>query len=1101
MRSLRAMDISPTPQPRRRRLLLQTNQQISYLIDEDPFTDNHSLLEHVLKPSASNHGLSSNGENARPPSQHVSHVAKVMGGTIKSIPFSSTGAKRPSPTSSIKRHKAEKLLKEHGSPPNVRVTAGGRIVPTDFTPLGSPCMPFASMHRPNLPAPFQVSNQNVYMPIRSGTPAANGAVTYLPDGRIFQHIDGKWLPVPQNPRGDPALFMPPSNWPFQTLAPAATSHPRDMANNTLATGSQIHNNVVSDTVCLQDSQMTSMYPPSQQFMSAIQSQSVGAALPTSDLDARIQNLRDSYEWLRQAKIEFERREVKMSDILTPADRADVVAAKKKIVVDLDAIRKEIKGLEQHKNGVEIPHTAGLNDSTGGLLIPTYQPVDSMSQLKVHVVPTAPPTAPANVPAFDVTRNFEWPAVPVADALAGSAEIHQISPGSETGPSSRAPRRSHAIEIKDPKTHRPVTEFSPCCLNPASPSYEPGKPFPLTEGSPPAFVVPAPSPIDTPNPPPAELAKQHSWVFDNYENGGHRKDRGARGLSGYSDPQSRDGTVRPERGSHTPSQHLTNQTSQSSVTTSDFFPTDTHEHSFGKYMLRKSSGPAILSGGHPLTPQKTLSSDFISPISDTQQRPQAPPVSPVNLEDFRMSSSLQDIASNVPIDSNYERVSGALSQADVPSLDPKQYVDTSVQGPTAPSPTGQDVRTQFSGRSRLYLEGYIAGTDRAAPADNSVDYVEGYCEGLKKKAILKRPSGSCSTSTTSLKSESISHSTQKTPPNTADARSVISLVLSGSRHPENVRLVPSTAHLPVQEIFSQQRSEGTPGTSGCRHPNHIASSFPPDDRKIYSQFGHQHDTYASLERAISDVRIHKSPQENNVGWSMAPAPISHPYNNKDVTNSSGGSLRRERILSMPLSPYNNTSLNPYAGNRHELTARVSSVPQRSVFGEDKYGTPDSKLATSGHRPREWSRHSQMDGAMDDLAEMIAPVAPNAEGHFKPTSSSGNKHHQRTNGQHQASYHAHFSPDPVSPPTSPSKSNRSPKKMTSPKERLQQLARGIIRTTGPDCPERSRPDSPDRDPKKMGPEEKRRWKEDWRKKFTKLKREENEHIRKYKKENPL
>lgn len=43
-----------------------------------------------------------------------------------------------SPTPSIKRGKAERLLKEHGSPPGIRVTAGGRIVPDGLSPLTSP---------------------------------------------------------------------------------------------------------------------------------------------------------------------------------------------------------------------------------------------------------------------------------------------------------------------------------------------------------------------------------------------------------------------------------------------------------------------------------------------------------------------------------------------------------------------------------------------------------------------------------------------------------------------------------------------------------------------------------------------------------------------------------------------------------------------------------------------------------------------------------------------------------------------------------------------------------------------------------------------------
>jgi hypothetical protein len=45
---------------------------------------------------------------------------------------------RPSPTPSLKKRKAEALVKHHGSPQHVRVTAGGRIVPSEQSPLTYP---------------------------------------------------------------------------------------------------------------------------------------------------------------------------------------------------------------------------------------------------------------------------------------------------------------------------------------------------------------------------------------------------------------------------------------------------------------------------------------------------------------------------------------------------------------------------------------------------------------------------------------------------------------------------------------------------------------------------------------------------------------------------------------------------------------------------------------------------------------------------------------------------------------------------------------------------------------------------------------------------
>jgi hypothetical protein len=231
----RTVQESPTPKSRRF-LMVPTGQQISYLIDEDSLPTANTSSEHVLKPSASNPGLSFTGENTRPPPQNANHITRGLTMPMKSNPFLTNAAKRPSPTPSLKRHKAEKLLKEHGSPPNVRVTAGGRIVPSDFTPLGSPCMPFASIQRPKIPGPIQVPNNNLYVPNQSGATAVNGAVSYLPDGRAVQYIDGKWLPVPSDPRGGLALFMPPSTWSFPPLgAPLSVLYPMGMVPSNMAT--------------------------------------------------------------------------------------------------------------------------------------------------------------------------------------------------------------------------------------------------------------------------------------------------------------------------------------------------------------------------------------------------------------------------------------------------------------------------------------------------------------------------------------------------------------------------------------------------------------------------------------------------------------------------------------------------------------------------------------------------------------------------------------------------------------------------------------------------------------------------------------------------
>lgn len=187
------------------------------------------LTEHVLKPSASNSGLSASGENIRPP---IGPGAGFPGINLNvgnrtapafrppGVPFMMPSAvKRPSPTPSIKRSKAERLLKEHGSPPNVRVTAGGRIVPNDLPQLGSPRVPItpAAAIRGNIPGRVPIA-----MPLPVGPfpmPGPNeGFLAYDNTGRLVQFIEGRWQILKLDIHGQAIFMMPPPNVPFPSVA-------------------------------------------------------------------------------------------------------------------------------------------------------------------------------------------------------------------------------------------------------------------------------------------------------------------------------------------------------------------------------------------------------------------------------------------------------------------------------------------------------------------------------------------------------------------------------------------------------------------------------------------------------------------------------------------------------------------------------------------------------------------------------------------------------------------------------------------------------------------------------------------------------------------
>lgn len=288
---------------------------------------------------------------------------------------------------------------------------------------------------------------------------------------------------------------------------------------------------------------------------------VSATAGAVDIEEQLSVSRAEYERVRQEKIELERHEVKASDQLSAAQRQQIVAEKRKYVMMLDTIRKKIKDLETVKSngGTSVPLSNGNGSTTsgnGGHGVSSFPtPVYNMGGIDGAIGaalpgqhwPMQPVAGPFPMPwnAFQPAQTAP-PAAPKVDP--SSSERKQQpeptieSPASEPSPSSRAqPRRSHAVQIVDPNEgnttatngrretydeHMAQYQYPayktgsksahvgsgehPSNLNPASPSYEPGKPYPLTEGSPPHFVVPAPTPIETPNPPPAELAKH--WVF-------------------------------------------------------------------------------------------------------------------------------------------------------------------------------------------------------------------------------------------------------------------------------------------------------------------------------------------------------------------------------------------------------------------------------------------------------------------------------------------------------------------------------------------------------------------------------------------------------------
>jgi len=133
-----------------------------------------------------------------------------------------------------------------------------------------------------------------------------------------------------------------------------------------------------------------------------------------------------------------------------------------------------------------------------------------------------------------------------------------------------------------------------------------------------------------------------------------------------------------------------------------------------------------------------------------------------------------------------------------------------------------------------------------------------------------------------------------------------------------------------------------------------------------------------------------------------------------------------------------------------------------------------MTADGHSFRVTNNGSGFDGAMDDVAESTALVSPNRSPSAKSKSP------------------AKGSPSKMSATTDASPS--SPSKKSPVKAKLQNLA---DRAKGGSKKDKQLK----QDPSTMNPEEKRRWKEEWKEKFRDIRKKDREEVKKYKQENPL
>lgn len=315
-----------------------------------------------------------------------------------------------SPTPSVKRGKAEKLLKEHGSPPGMRVTAGGHIIrsdgliiPTDSAAIGSPPGVGHSGNRETHPDRNRVAQQTFASAAKEPrTDVPNGTVSELENGQLCQFVDGRFLPLDYN-NGVPALYMAAPNYPFLGTSINNT----DAINNTGA----IHNTGAPPQAFLGsgyppivhsvesyptaekvyghfflpplESQLNPPYLPPYILMTTpyqhkmhtptkpqtparpgsnkksrntskkqdphAQGESANAATKVLTPEDCIKNLNARYDQMSKRIANLRREEVLQEDFMTPVQKRALVDQKRTLTISMDQHRKAVKQL-QNGNG-------------------------------------------------------------------------------------------------------------------------------------------------------------------------------------------------------------------------------------------------------------------------------------------------------------------------------------------------------------------------------------------------------------------------------------------------------------------------------------------------------------------------------------------------------------------------------------------------------------------------------------------------------------------------------------------------------------------------------------------------------------------------------
>ncbi|KAI2487890.1 Atrophin-1 multi-domain protein [Pyrenophora tritici-repentis] len=590
----------------------------------EKFPDEDVIREHVLRPSASaSANLASRSSNR---SLRVPVTVSLAGFGPQ---------KKPSPTPSIKRGKAEKLLKEHGSPPGLRVTAGGRIVPSDLPPLGTSRYG-DSTYRPQ--QALRAAPGNI-MPAQAQSNGNNTARIEVIGGQPVIFVGDRMYAVPAE---------------IPSVGPTAM-----------------------DPTVKQMPDPSALAPHSAMPGPSFGPSRSNTHTPFAGMD--IATLKTQQALKKQELRTVEQTEVLQASHQSEAWRVGMIEKKRCLIVELDALRKQITALEAENTAVHVNSFPGPI-GTGSATMPPFG-APFQQPFAASNYPFGPANPYAAMPMYQPQpQSFgAFPSFPTAEPapfVPPPTNTPQSPPGS-------ASRRSRAIEIKPPP---PEEAKKASALNPKSPTYEPATKSNTTQGT---------------MQPTASSQQRSNWQGQQVLETGNRQHR-------------------------TSSQ----KHSLSSIDTMDFFPTNTHEHSSTRVAPQSNENKHSSNENTavPSTPEKLWpASPWNEGHSGRSRKQEAAPKLTSWPEVFGKQPSLSSLgnsAAGQQFSAMLDRAGTTVTSAPSSSAAPRTNSDQ--RG-------GTDENWPFPGKPVThvpctYQEGYQAGYDHVGIPD-SPEVLQGYIQGL------------------------------------------------------------------------------------------------------------------------------------------------------------------------------------------------------------------------------------------------------------------------------------------------------------------------------------------------------------------------------------